>query len=373
MEKLTILERNGSRYQLRTPDIATMLGDKDQVSQLLEELAREKPTAERSHGEARLRVCKGQDLKTLPMPSAWVRNYLLGDKSDLVVFVGNSLSGITNFDRLRDPWGIGQEEATIESRSFMNPEDARTWATNERKKTGFARTRVVSVVPRCWSLGQLDTYANIAQTFGKQADQVDSSTRTALTTMRPLLVASTDQALGLARRMVDQTNPLPRNVIVTLIPAWSDDALYFWLDRLENQHVRDDPTARNALIVASCGFGEELERVCTTSLTIQEALKQPDEARKRLAASLDTFYDRIGLPVTVDEQSRHGLEDMLLLIHGEQRSAGKEIGLLDQLGLELGYFLFAQWMGLIQPGLDGTWQVPDLLLELIEARPSSTS
>lgn len=373
MEKLTVLERNGSRFQLRTPDIATMLGDKDQVAHLLIELAREKPTDERSRGEARLLVRHKHDTKTFPAPSAWVRNYLQGDASELVVFVGNTLSGIATFDRLRETWDVGQEEATIEGRTFNNPDEARTWINKERKKPCAARSRLIVVVPRGWRLDQLDTYAGVAQTFGKQSGQSDSSLRVRPTTMRQLLVASPEQALALAERVADASKPLPRNVVVEPIPAWSDDAVYFRLDRLENQAVRDSAEARLALLRASCGFGDELERICVAAITVEEALRQPEESRKRLASDLDSFYAKIGLPSRISEPTRARLEDLLLLMHGEMRGESKEFEHLDGLGLSSAHFLFAQWMGLIQPAVDGTWEVPALYLDLIDARPGTTA
>lgn len=375
MEKLTVLERNGSRYQLRTPDIATMLGDKDQVAHLLVELAREKPTDERSRGEARLSVRHKHDTKTFPMPSAWVRNYFQGDASELVVFVGNNLSGIATFDRLRETWDVGQEEATIEGRTFNSPEDARTWINKERKKPGAARARLIAVVSRGWRLDQLDTYAGVAQTFGKQSGQSDPSLRVRPTTMRQLLVASPEQALALAERVADASKPPPRNVVVEPIPSWSDDAVYFRLDRLENQAVRDNAEARVALLRASCGFGDELERICVAALTIEEALRQPEESRKRLASDLDSFYAKVGLPSSISgpTRTRARLEDLLLLMYGEKRGESKELEHLDGLGLGHAHFLFAQWMGLIQPAADGTWEIPALYLDLIDARPSTAA
>lgn len=371
MEKLTILERNRSRYQLRTPDIATMLGDKDQVTQLLAELAREKPTNERSRGEVRLRVRQGKDAVTLPMPSAWLRNYLQGDKGDLVVVVGNNLSGVAAFERLRGSWEVGQEEATIEGLVIGSPEDARTWINRERKKSGNQKTRVVAVQSRSWTPTQIDGYASVAQSCGSLAAQVDTSSRAPVTTMRPLLAASPAHAFDLAHRLVSSS--LPRNVVITPAHAWSDDAVYFWLNDLENQYVRDSGPARAALLQASCGFGAELERMCSLSLSVDEALKQPEEARKRLAATLDGYYEKLGLPEALTGDDRRKLEDLLQSVHGETRSAETEDEFLSVWGVPRAHFVFAQWMGLAQASADGTWQVPALYLHLIKVRGGAMS
>lgn len=364
MEKLTILERNRSRYQLRTPDIATMLGDKDQVARLLEELAREKPTEDRSRGEVRLRVRQAQNTATLPLPSAWLRNYLHGDKGDLVVVVGNNLSGIGAFDRLRGAWDVGQEEATIEGITFKGPEDARSWISRERRKPGAQKqkTRIVAVLPRCWVPQQLDSYASVAR------DQADSSSRTVTTTTRPLLVANPDQALQLAYRASEAPrSSLPSNLVLVPAMGWSDDAVYFWLNDLENQFVRDNGPARKALLDASFGFGDELERMCSRALTVDEALRQPDEACKRLAASLDGFYDELGMPASLSGDNLRRLEGLLDMIHGGN-SQETDDEFLSDLSVPRAHFLFAKWMGLIQVSAAGTWQVPPLYLELIKAR-----
>ncbi|MBL8345252.1 MAG: DUF3893 domain-containing protein [Rubrivivax sp.] len=375
MEKLTILERNGSRYQLRTPDIATMLGDHEQVAHHLNELARETPTEDRSRGEARLSVSHRTDVKTFPMPSAWVRNFLQSEHNDLVVFVGNQLSGIAMFDRLREPWDLPQDEATIEAKTFSGPEDARTWLNGHRKKPGAARTRLVAVLSRGWRLDQLDAYVALAQTFGRQTGQPEVAARGRLPTMRPMLVADPEQAFGLAARLSDQRRPVSKNLTVAAIPAWSDDAVYFRFDQPQHENVpiRDSAEARHALLTASCGLGDVLERICGAALTVDEALRQPDEARKRLAPDLLTFYAKIGWPASIDPATRSRLEDLLILMHGEGRAQSREDEHLEVLGLTPAHFLFAQWMGLVQQAADGTWEVPNLYLDLIEARPAHSS
>jgi hypothetical protein len=108
-------------------------------------------------------------------------------------------------------------------------------------------------------------------------------------------------------------------------------------------------------------------------MTVDEALRQPEESRKRLASDLESFYAKVGLPSRISEPARARLEDLLLLMHGEMRGESKELEHLDGLGLSSAHVLFAQWMGLIQPAADGTWEVPALYLDLIDARPGTTA
>ncbi|HEY1128580.1 MAG TPA: hypothetical protein VGF12_04170, partial [Roseateles sp.] len=319
-----------------------------------------------SRGEARLRVRQANAKVTLPMPSAWLRNYLYGDKADLVVAVGSNLSGTLGFERLRSFWEIGQEEATIEALHFKGPEEMRSWMNTHRKKPVPQRTRIVSVLSRGWTMDQLEGYAALSLTCGKQAEQVEQSGKNSLTIMRPLLVASPEHALLLAQRQV--AADLPRGVVIVPTFAWSDDAVYFWLNDVENQAVRDNPKAREALLVASCGYGDELEQMCTENLSLEEALHQPEEAKKRLTSSLDSFYSKVGIPSSLARQDLRKLETMLEMIHGEDQSPAIEEEFLQELAVPRQHFLFAQWMGLVQPGLAGKWMVPELYLQLLRAR-----
>lgn len=369
MEKLTILERNGSRFQLRTPDIATMLGDKEQVAHLLNELARETPTEERSHGEARLSLTHKSDAKTFPMPSAWLRNFMRGSPGDLAIFVGNQLSGISVFERLRDLWDLPQDDATIEARIFSSPEDARNYLNSARRKVVGGRIRLVGVLPRGWHLDQLESYAALAQSFGRPTAQAEGGGRTRLAAVRPMLIAGPEQALALALRQGGAGKPLPKNAVIAAIPPWSDDAVYFRFNQAhhENLPIRDSADARRALLFSSCGFGDELERMAAPSLTVDEALRTPEDARKRLAPSLDAFYARIGMPSAVDAAMRKSIEDLLISMHGQQSADAMEDEHFVRLNILPGHFLFAQWMGLIQPTATGTWEVPSLYLDLLLA------
>lgn len=120
-------------------------------------------------------------------------------------------------------------------------------------------------------------------------------------------------------------------------------------------------------MLASCGFGDELERVAPPSMTVEEALRAPEEARKRLAPDLGTFYERIGLASVLDDPTRTSLEDLLMSLHGQKRIESNENEHFARLGLKPGHFLFAQWMGLVQPTSSGTWEVPPLYLDLLLA------
>lgn len=371
MDKLTILERNGPRYQLRTPDIATMLGDMEQISHLLDELARETPTEDRSYGEARLPVTLKSEAKTFPMPSGWVRNYLRTAPGDLVVLVGNQLSGICVIEKLRNLWEVPQEDAAFEVKSVSTTEEARNYVTQVRRKAGTHKTRLIAIPSKSWQPDQLDTYVALAQDQGRLAVQGDAAGRVNLPTVRPILIASPGQALVLAMRSVSGTKPLPKSALVAAIPNWSDDAVYFRFNhnQHENMPVRDSAEARTAILKASCGYGEELESIAGSSLTVAEALALPAIAAKRLTPNLETFYLRTGVAGHLPSDQLQALETVLFSLHESQRDSGKEHELLPAHGLQAHHLLFAQWMGLIQVAPNGAWDVPSLYLDLLLARP----
>ena len=204
-----------------------MLGDKEQVAHLLNELARETPTEERSHGEARLSLTHRSDTKTFPMPSAWLRNFMRGSPGDLAVFIGNQLSGISVFERLRESWELPEDDATFEAKTVSGTEDARNYLNGVRRKATGGRVRLVGVLPRGWNPAQLDAYAALAQSFGRPAGQGDAAGRVKLPIVRPVLVAGPEQALALAMQASGEGKPLPKCVVIAAIPPWSDDALYF--------------------------------------------------------------------------------------------------------------------------------------------------
>jgi len=371
MDKLTILERNGPRYQLRTPDIATMLGEMEQVSHLLEELARETPTEDRSYGEARLPVKFKSELKTFPMPSAWVRNYLRSTPGDLVVLVGNQLSGVCALERLRNVWEVPQEEAVFEVKSASTTDEARNYVNGVRRKAADGKTRLIAVPSRSWQPDQVDLYAALAQDQGRLAMQGEAAGRLNLPTVRPFLIASPGQALALAMRSESAAKPLPKNAVVAPVPNWSDDAVYFRFNhnQHENLPVRDSAEARAAILRASCGYGEEIESIGGSTLTVAEALALPGQALKRLTPDLGTFYSRIGIAGCLPPEQLQALENVLLSLHDTPRDSDGEHELLPANKLQAYHLVFAQWMGLLQVATTGVWDVPALYLDLLLARP----
>lgn len=367
MEKLTVLERNGNRFRLRTPHIATMLGTRDRVLRKIEELASEKPTENRIPGESRLIIRQGRDEKVFPMPSAWVRSLLRGADTDLIVWVGNQLSGLYTIDKLQKEWELGQD-AVYEVKLFSSPDNARTHLQRARRLTDNAPTRrLVALPPRSWRSAEVDGYAVLAGSLSNKAASPDPTQRQRLATIRLALIASPDLAWELAQRLYgpQSTSSPPKGWRIEPVPIWGDDAVYYRFEQKQNVSLRDSGPARQALLDATCGFGGELDRLCTGGLSVELALKSAEEAQRHLAPSLAAFYANVGLPQAFAPADLREIEQLLLLIDGERRS---EDGVEEAIRTSIvgkAEFEFFQWMGLLQVRSDGTWHVPTLYKRLI--------
>lgn len=367
MEKLTVLERNGNRFRLRTPHIATMLGTRDRVLRKIEELASEKPTENRIPGESRLIIRQDRDEKVFPMPSAWVRSLLRGTDTDLIVWVGNQLSGLYNIDKIQKEWGLGQD-AVYEVKLFSGPDNARTHLQRARRLTDNAPTRrLVALPPRSWRSTEVDGYAVLAGSLSSKAASPEPTQRQRLATIRLALIASPDLAWELAQRLYgpQSTSSPPKGWRIEPVPIWGDDAVYYRFEQNQNVSVRDSGPARQALLDATCGFGGELDRLCTSGLSVELALKSAEEAQHHLAPNLTTFYSNVGLPQAFTAADLKEIEQLLLLIDGERRSDDSVEEAIRTSSVSKAEFEFFQWMGLLQVQSDGTWHVPALYKRLI--------
>lgn len=367
MEKLTVLERNGNRFRLRTPHIATMLGTRDRVLRKIEELANEKPTENRIPGESRLIIRQDRDEKVFPMPSAWVRSLLRGADSDLIVWVGSQLSGLYTIDKIQKEWELGQD-AVYEVKLFSSPDNARTHLQRARRLTDNAPTRrLVALPPRSWRSAEVEGYAALAGSLSSKAASPDPTQRQRLATIRLALVASPDLAWELAQRLYGphSTASPPKGWRIEPVPIWGDDAVYYRFEQNQNVSVRDSGPGRQALLDATCGFGGELDRLCTAGLSVELALKSAEESQRHLAPNLAAFYANVGLPQAFAPAHLREIEQLLLLIDGERRSEEGVEEAIRASNVGKAEFEFFQWMGLLQVQSDGTWHVPALYKRLI--------
>lgn len=371
MEKLTVIDRKGGRFQLRTPHIATMMGSRDDVNHKIDELSRETALAHRIPGETRslLIMEGGNESKLFPMPSGWVRQLLHEEERGLTVLVGNHLSGLAEIEPLRQSWAIGHD-AQYEVKFFANVDNARLYINSLRRtSSGDANSRIVAVPSRAWKVSQIDDYAALAKSVPRSVGASDA--RQNAINVRLMLIANPNQAWEVAQRMFaprdDATSPgtVQDGWRVEAVPAWNDDAVYYRLKQVENQTLPDHPVACSDILDATLGFGGEIGKLLRASLTLDRVAKARVEITRRIASSRTALYDAIGWPEAVTADDVRRAEDLLLMLDGEKRSESLADSVAYDCGVSPALLEYLRWMGLLQEGGGGTWRVPKIYKALI--------
>jgi len=353
MRKLNVLERVGSKYLLRNPNIAMMMGDRDRISHLIDELARETPEQARNQGERRIYLRQGNHRGELfPLPAAWVRNNVEVNDGELVILVGNNMSGLQQISTQKEEWSLGQD--CVYGLKYLNSGQAATAYLRKFNvpTPGSVSKRLVAVTSNSWTVDArtIADYASAAQKGQKGA--------------RLALLTNTDKAYELAmaidaRQIVlGQVSGVSRWRIVP-IPPWSDDALHFFLD--ENVAVAESTESCSALLRTSCGYGSALVDVCAGNPTVPAAI-----ATRPFVSSLADFYKKIGMPGAVDARTRERLETFATLLdESTEKKSVQAVEALEYAELSEGLLMFMQWMGLLQDGPANTWKVPALYRQLL--------
>ena len=381
MEKLTVIDRKGGRYQLRTPHIATMMGSKEDVEHKIEELRRETAPANRIPGETRPLLTRGNvnDWVVFPMSSGWVRQLLHEEERDLVILVGNHLSGLVDIENIKYPFLLGRD-AQYEIKFFSNIDNARPYLNAMRRASETERpNRIVAVPSRAWQCTktQIDEFAAFARNLARPLIGLPAEQRQRATNVRLMLVANPQQAWELAK-MVNVEAPgmvegVPNGSFkhaklswrVEAVPAWNDDAVYYRLKQLENQTLPDHPEVCAEVLEATMGFGGELAKMLRASTRREGVSEAKNEIRRRVAASRETFYAAIGWSQAIDPQQTRAAEVLLSLLDGEKRSEEVIVGWAKDCNVSQAMVTYMRWMGLLQDGDGGTWRVPALYKALI--------
>ncbi len=372
MTSLNIVEHMGSRYVLRNPNIAMMIGDPERVNHLMQELSHEPPEISRNRGERRLPMTRGNAHIVFPMPTSWVRNQLnavTAAEGELIVLTGNALSGILDLGSAhvgREEWKL--PDGFFQSAPIRTPQNLLDMVTSRRRSWSATRAdqepikpRVTVVRDQAWRVTEIPEYLPIAEKAVKAG-------------MRVVLLAPPERALEIAQAA--EANQLrlhgdgPRAWRVVPVPAWSDDAIYYW--NQENVAIAENEQALEAIRLASCCFGKEVMNLCRPTLTLEEALVAPQQARSGLTASRDVFYQRIGLPLALNAEYRKAMENFLELMHGISRSNQADIEEARiAFGISQPMQQFFYWMGLLQEGPDNTWQLPALYAQLLAQKEAA--
>jgi hypothetical protein len=369
MQKLTFLIRTGNQYFLRNPHIAMMIGDRQRVRSLIDELALHPPEKIRNQGERRV-VLESKTTPsrkvTLPLPSALMGNLLektgREDKEfndqDLIVLTGNKLSGVMEIA------SFNKEEYVpkLDDWSFELLPTANMLSEHLKKERRFTggknrRSNILTLAINGW---YLESFADLESSAAKAAKKLT----------RVFLLAGPDKAYQLSKLIDDGViaEKPGKGWRVLPIPHWTEDALFYKLFE-KDPSLANNPRLLSAILSGTCGFEKEIHNVCSGLISLDQTMRAIEVAKKVLASDLDTFYDRLGIPVTtIPKDLLARAETALPFINGSIRGSSDELDALNEYEIGPGFFSFLQWMGLVQIGDKGTWKVPDLYIELLEQK-----
>lgn len=356
MCKLNVIERVGNRYVLRNFNIAMMMGDAERVTTLIAEIAKAPPDAARNHGERRVAITHGSSQCVFPMPVAWVARYMGYMDNEVLVVLGNNLSGLMDMVSLseRDVWTL--QDGSFEVMPNGGPR-AISDLISRMRRPGYPRqgNKIAAVRPTGWKPDTIAEYAAIASKAAKNG-------------LRIALLAPPERAWELATAIDSGKVALSQGWSIMPVPIWSEDAIYLRVS--ENIHVAESAEAMAAIKEATCGFGKEIVGLCGNSLTLKATLAAPETRRKVLAPDLATFYRLIGMPPAITPEMLRRIENFLYMADGMKR---EEVDLLDDDDYRVsdGTVRFLHWMGLLQEGQGHTWVVPAMYKRLLHSKEAA--
>jgi hypothetical protein len=355
MCQLNILDRNGSRYILRNPGIAMMMGNQEQITAQLSDLGRMPAEEMRNQGDGHIKIIKNAKNEFLfPYPVGWLRRQMQFKDGQLIIAVGNKASGIVGLTELkRDDLKLGQN-VVISNMPGSGPNAAHD-EIQKRRRGGILQPKILAVLPQTWHPNQIEEFSLQAN----KASRIE---------MRIMLLATPDEALEIARKMDEGV--LPRNGgdnwTLATIPPWTADSVYYGLS--ENINVAEDTDCVQLLLDATCGFGADLWTLCSKQLaSIEDVEREVAKIRQSQGKDLASFYEHIGMPASFDRSKLHAFEQLVPIIDGIERGSSELLEFLESENISQGEFDFMTWMGLVQEGDHGKWSIPKLYLDLVNA------
>lgn len=359
MMKLNVVERVGTRYVLRNPQIAMMIGDRERINALLDDISRDPPDLIRNHGERRFKMTHARLSREFPMPMAWIRRQMDPSDGELVILSGNAMSGIQDLVQMeRHDWKLRDDYSVIPVPG-VGPGAAIEELDRLRRKPPASVGRMLVVRPAGWRIDQIKEYVSVAKKG----------------VARIVLLADPVRSFDLMRAVEEMARngslgpDTERGWCVVPVAPWTEDAVFFRVgENGENLAVADSREALAALLRATCGFGRELSKLCTSTLSVEQALQMPGVHRKVIAANLAAFYQNVGLPQSFLDPRQQQMEDFLYYINGFDKHGGDVQEAMLEYGISPQMFDYLFWMGLIQEGPKNCWTVPELYLDLMRTK-----
>ena len=361
MKKLNVLEKHGSRYRLRNPSIATLIGDRQRIELQLKSLADATPEKARNYGDRRNALLpknadhSGTSSPIFPMPVAWIHSQMEGIDGGLVILGGNYLSGLIEVSAPRGEWLLTQNH--FYNSMALNVSSAATQIAKLRRNVeSFPKGSKLLLVSSsgAWKASDIPQFAA-------------NASKAANAGIRLALVALPDRlyeiAMALEQGSLVAGSDKKFAWSVSPVPAWGIDALRLHLR--DNNAVADDTDACRAILEASCGFGKQIQSICASNLSVEKAMGLVESARTNLAPSLSAFYDKIGMPKAISADVLKNMEGFMEMINGEQRNSPRVDEYLSEFNLKATDLQFLNWMGLVQEGDGNTWHIPALYSRLL--------
>ncbi|MFZ4539700.1 hypothetical protein [Propionivibrio sp.] len=356
MRKLNVLDRNGSRYILRNPSIAMLIGDRARIDEQLKVLARERPEENRNHGDRRHVMEVNGSRLLFPLPIAWTHSRMDVIDGGLVILAGNNLSGLVDMCNSSGDWPLTQNDKY--KAMSMSPTSAGAVIEKQRRNVSGQGSKrngnkfLLASTPGSWRVTDIDNFSGLAVKAAAQ------NTRLVLIALPDRMF---DIAQGIKSGLLSKDRKSQWDVVP--VPSWSLDAVHFHLR--ENIAIAENSDACGAIIEATCGFGAQIQTICSGNMSINQAMGSPEVAKTVLAPDLKTFYEKIGWPRAISDELRENMELFMAHADGEERNGVKVDEYLAFFSLVDADLQFLNWMGLIQEVDNNTWHVPDLYARLI--------
>lgn len=362
MRKLNVLEKSGSRYRLRSPSIAMLIGDRARIDLQLQALADAQPEKARNHGDRRNELMPmgtgsgGVHAPIFPMPVAWTHAQMETVDGSLIILAGNNLCGLSDITSSRTEWQLTQNDTY--RCTPLTAASASTYLTQLRRHGAAVQSSgklLLVSTSVAWKVNEIPQFRTQA-------------TRAAGNGIRLALVAFPERMYEIAKALDAGTLSVGKDRksdwSVSPVPPWSVDAVRFFLH--DNSAVAEHPEACQAILTASCGFGKQIQSICAGNLTLEKALGLPEKAKIHFAPSLAVFYDKIGMPNSVAPEVLKRMEEFMVHMDGEKRDTSIASNYLQDFNLKPADQQFLVWMGLLQDGENNTWFVPELYRRLLE-------
>ncbi|MGL6161483.1 RNaseH domain-containing protein [Microbulbifer sp.] len=372
MDKLNVtqLMANG-RYMLRTPNIAMMIGNQEEIDRELAKLASVMPESKRNYGERRAffdLTDRGRQRQheLFPMPVGWLRNFMQNGRTGrpMPVIVGNDLTGIRALNGASTAvWELEGRKARLclgHLRRRIN--DIRA---EQAKPAGDKRPQLLFIRACDWEPAALGELAAEAA----RGDQYD---------IRVMLLAGPERIVDMAnafRAQVDAQKFDGLGWEPVVVPPWSADALYLHAsNHADNPKLADNQEAIAQIIEASAGFTNGVTAIYSPTLAVNQVNAQAAAFAKKHLGSAAAIYNTIGMPKAFGEARREGLQLAVTLLTGERAQVrngfveldSELIDFLRESRVELTDVQVAFWMGILQQGGDGKWVVPVALRGLVD-------